>query len=260
MTRTIQRLTTPFLIILCLTIGLDAVVGKVNIDRATVEEPQTLPNGGEACARAIVESRQWVGRFLKKKDPGGGKIIGQKTFNANRHNITLLSKSSPSTNKPITIHIDELKGTIFLLENQQFFKVLRSKIDSAKHSIRIVTFLFKTSKNRHNNATQLSERLIQARRRGVQVEIILELSSYNHSLNESNTYTLKRLRKNGIKIRFDSIKKQTHTKLAIIDERYTFIGSHNLSHSALRLNNELSLMVESEDVAQKALSYFRSVK
>ncbi len=91
-------------------------------------------------------------------------------------------------------------------------------------------FLFKTSKSKYNHATQLLEKLIEAQNRGVQVEVILELSAYNQSLNKSNEYTLKKLRKNGIKARFDSKKKQTHTKLVIIDERLTFIGSHKFTH------------------------------
>ncbi|MCP4749365.1 MAG: hypothetical protein GY866_00595 [Proteobacteria bacterium] len=236
---------------------------RINVNEAGLYELQTLPYIGELRAKAIIKSRTQVGKFRNIKDLVNRKIIGRETFSAIQHRISLFSIPSLKTFQPISItniHINGLKGKVFFLENRNFARVLRAKIDQAKNSIRIITFLFKTSKNKYNYATQLSEQLIQAQERGVKVDIILELSNYNLSLNESNEFTLRNLRKSGIKVRFDSIKKQTHTKLAIIDDTFTFIGSHNLSHSALGINNELTLMIESKDVAKKSLEYFRSIQ
>lgn len=236
---------------------------RININSANARELETLPYIGKQRAESIVRSRQKIGPFHRLRDLVGRKLIGQETFKAIENRISLYTVPSPMNQKPISItniHINGLKGKIFLLENKNFARVLTAKIIEAKESIRIVTFLFKTSTNKYNYASQHAEELIQARQRGVQVEIILELPDYNHSLNESNEFTMKRLKKSGIKIRFDSVKKQTHTKLAIVDDRYTFIGSHNLSHSALGINNELSLMIESEDIAKKSLDYFRTIQ
>lgn len=237
--------------------------GRVNINRAGIKELQTLPYIGRQRAIAIVKSRKEQGPFRSPRDLLKRKLIGKETFKAVENLITLYSASDPHKYQPISItniHINGLKGKIFMLENRNFARVLTAKILEAKESIRIVTFLFKTSSNQYNYAVQLAGELIDAQRRGIEVEVILELSNYNHSLNESNENTLRMLRKNGIKVRFDSIKKQTHTKLAIVDGLYTFIGSHNLSHSALGINNELTLMIESEVVAKKALAYLRSIQ
>ncbi len=250
-------------LIVCLFSGSAFGQRRININKANARELQTLPYIGKQRAESIVKSRQQIGRFRRLTDLVGRKLIGQETFKAIENRISLHSAPSPGDLKPISItniHINGLKGEIFLLENKNFARVLTAKIMEAKESIRIVTFLFKTSTNKYNYATQLAEELIQAGRRGVQVEVILEQSDYSHSLNESNGFTLRHLKKNGIKVRFDSIKRQTHTKLAIIDDKYTFIGSHNLSHSALGINNELSLMIESKKIAKKSMNYFRSIK
>lgn len=236
---------------------------RININKAGVRDLQSLPYIGKHRAEAIVKSRQQVGSFRSLKDLVKRRLIGEDTFKAIENRISLYSASKPRDYRPISItnvHINGLKGEVFLLENKKFARALTAKIVEATKTIHIATFLFKTSTNRYNYASQLAEELIQARKKGVQVEVILELSDYNQSLNESNEYTLKKLKEGRIKVRFDSVKRQTHTKLAIIDGRFTFIGSHNLSHSALGLNNELSLMIDSEEIANKSLAYFRSIQ
>lgn len=236
---------------------------RININKAGVKQLQTLPYIGKQRANAIVKSRRDIGPFRSLQDLVKRRLIGRDTFKAIENRISLYSTAAAGTYRPISItniHINGLKGKVFMLENQDFIRVLTAKVMEAEESIRIATFLFKTSDNPYNYATQFAAELIQAQRRGVEVEVILELSGFNHSLNESNTFTLRNLRENGIKIRFDSDKRQTHTKLAIIDDRFAFIGSHNLSHSALGINNELSLMIDSPEIAKKSLDYFRSIE
>lgn len=241
-----------------------AQTGRININRADARELMELPYIGERRAMAIVESRRRSGPFSSISDLVERKIIGRETLDAIQHRVSLHSGNPSKENfRPVNItniHINGLAGDVFLLENRNYNHVLSSRIDRARHSIRIMMYLFKTSENRYNYATRLLEQLIQAEERGVDVEVIAELSDYNLTLNESNQYTLKRLKSHGITVRTDSPERQTHTKLVIIDEIFTFIGSHNFSHSALGLNNELSLMIESKEVAEKSLDYFRSIR
>ena len=74
-----------------------------------------------------------------------------------------------------------------------------------------------------------------------------------------NRETVGRLRKMGVTVYLDAPETTTHTKLAVIDGRYTFIGSHNLTQSALKYNNEISVEVESREVAAEALDYLKSL-
>jgi phosphatidylserine/phosphatidylglycerophosphate/cardiolipin synthase-like enzyme len=59
----------------------------------------------------------------------------------------------------------------------------------------------------------------------------------------------------GIKVRFDAPKTITHVKAMVIDGRYVYLGSHNLTQSALKFNNELSVMVDSPEFAAEVTSY-----
>jgi phosphatidylserine/phosphatidylglycerophosphate/cardiolipin synthase-like enzyme len=119
--------------------------------------------------------------------------------------------------------------------------------------------LFKTSKSIKNFANKVMNELIAASKRGVMVEVFMEknnrpeddLNAYNHS-------TATKLRKAGIEVRFDSKNIITHTKLIIIDERLVFIGSHNLTHTALSKSNETSLMVNSKELADVFLKYIHN--
>jgi cardiolipin synthase len=45
----------------------------------------------------------------------------------------------------------------------------------------------------------------------------------------------------------------------VIDQRYLLLGSHNFTHSALRHNNEASVLIESPKLARQALAYLQRI-
>jgi len=67
--------------------------------------------------------------------------------------------------------------------------------------------------------------------------------------------TAQKLRKAGIKVYFDDIRINTHSKLIIIDLKSVFMGSHNLSHTALSKSNKTSLLIEDETLADYFSEY-----
>ena len=70
----------------------------------------------------------------------------------------------------------------------------------------------------------------------------------------SNVYLVV-LTRGGVKVYFDSPSTVTHVKAVVIDGRYVYIGSHNLTQSALRHNNELSVLIDSPEMASEITSY-----
>ena len=58
---------------------------------------------------------------------------------------------------------------------------------------------------------------------------------------------------------FDSPRKTTHTKLIVIDERLIFLGSHNFTQSALKYNNEISILLDRPDLAKSARNYMLKI-
>lgn len=150
-----------------------------------------------------------------------------------------------------------------LLTNKEYFTALGNKIKTAREEILVSMYLFRTTDNRHNLATQLREDLMSAASRGVKVTVLLEKEGRERkgsSLNYDNADTAKLLTRSGVKVYFDTPKTTTHTKLVIIDNRFVFIGSHNFTDSALRYNNEASVMIDSPKIARDAASFIKEIE
>jgi phosphatidylserine/phosphatidylglycerophosphate/cardiolipin synthase-like enzyme len=145
------------------------------------------------------------------------------------------------------------------LANEAYFDALISHVTRARHEIVISMFLFAPGDHEKNRATQVKEALIDATKRGVQVRLFLEVSDGVDFSTEANRAVAKELRRQGIIVQFDSPARTTHTKLVIIDQRYVLLGSHNFTHSALRHNNEASVLIESPKLAQHAFAYLQRI-
>jgi phosphatidylserine/phosphatidylglycerophosphate/cardiolipin synthase-like enzyme len=143
-----------------------------------------------------------------------------------------------------------------LLADGEYFKAMKEALEGAQNEIVMSYFLFKTNGYKGSYPDMILSRLIAAAKRGVKVRIILEREKNQSSMiNRSNRETAERLRRGGIEVLFDSPKTMTHTKVAVIDRRYVFLGSHNLTSSALKYNNELSFVIDSPQMAREALDY-----
>jgi phosphatidylserine/phosphatidylglycerophosphate/cardiolipin synthase-like enzyme len=143
-----------------------------------------------------------------------------------------------------------------LLADDEYFKVIKEALEGAQSEIVMSYFLFKTNGYTSSYPDILLSRLIAAVKRGVRVKIILERDTNpNSMINRNNRETAERLRRGGIEVIFDSPKTTTHTKVAVIDRRYVFLGSHNLTSSALKYNHELSFVIDSHEMAREALDY-----
>ena len=152
--------------------------------------------------------------------------------------------------------------SVRFLPNEQYYEVLKKYLEQAEREIAISMFLFAIRDTPHNRPAVLGQRLIQAARRGVRVSLLLEREEERGEdpfLNASNRFTAIRLRERGVPVAFDSPRRRTHTKLVVIDRRYVFIGSHNWTQSALKYNNEASLLVDSPQLAQAVLTYFSAI-
>lgn len=150
--------------------------------------------------------------------------------------------------------------SVTLLKNRDYFPAMIKAIHGAEKEIVMSLFLFKTNGYRKNYPDRLLNNLIRAAERGIKVKILLEIGKDSNSqINKNNMETAKRLKNGGIDVYFDSLHTTTHTKVVVIDRRYTFLGSHNLTNSALKYNNELSIFIDSTKVARETLSYIDSL-
>lgn len=145
---------------------------------------------------------------------------------------------------------------IVLLKNREYAPALLKGIREARTSVLLSAYLFKITDSRGNLPRAVAEELIRARKRGVDVTVILEISKKeSDNLNRENRHTGAILTRGGVKVFFDSPRVTSHAKVAVIDGRHIYLGSHNLTQSALFHNNELSLLVDSPELAAEVRAW-----
>lgn len=148
------------------------------------------------------------------------------------------------------------QARVTLLPNQEYGEALLQGMRKARSSIVCSFFIFKATPARNNMPRQLVEELVRARQRGLAVTVILEQDRGGKDrLNEQNRQTAAWLERGGVRVLFDSPRITTHVKAVVIDGRHVYLGSHNLTQSAMRHNNELSVLIDSPELAAQVLGY-----
>lgn len=151
-------------------------------------------------------------------------------------------------------------SSITVLTDRNYLPALKEAIDKANKAIALSFFHFKTKASQDSYPDVIMASLIAASQRGVKVLVLLEQGRDPGEGNtRENMQTLERLKKGGVSVYFDVPSTTTHTKMVVIDGQYTFIGSHNLTQSALKYNHEISVLIESPQVAAEALEYVKSL-
>lgn len=144
---------------------------------------------------------------------------------------------------------------IQLLADGAYYPALLGKIATAGKSIDLVMYLWKLAGEDGGKPAELAKALGKAGRRGVAIRVVLEHSDHDEKLNRTNQETAALLRRENVTAIFDAPAVTTHSKLAVIDQRYCFVGSHNLTQSALGRNHEISLLLDSPELAGELGKY-----
>jgi phosphatidylserine/phosphatidylglycerophosphate/cardiolipin synthase-like enzyme len=143
-----------------------------------------------------------------------------------------------------------------ILTNEDYLPALLRTIDEAQNEIFISIFSFKAGEHKNSCPDRILDHLAKALKRGVKVYVILETTDRkSDELNIQNKQTGKLLEEKGVNVYFDSPRQTTHTKLVVIDQRLVLLGSHNFTQSALKYNNEISILLDSPEMAQNARNY-----
>ena len=130
-------------------------------------------------------------------------------------------------------------------------------LKEAKESIQIIMFeAAYYEKYPDSPSNILIWDLIEAKKRGVRVEVILEIGTWKE-VDKKNINVAKILSNNGINVRYDPPSITTHAKLIIIDKKISILGSNNWTYYSLHKNNEVSVIITSEKVAFELEKYFK---
>jgi phosphatidylserine/phosphatidylglycerophosphate/cardiolipin synthase-like enzyme len=148
-----------------------------------------------------------------------------------------------------------------LVTDAQYFQTAKKMIQEAKVSIQVMMFEMRYYDEHPNTPSNvLIKELIDAKKRGVKVEAILEVREDEDRTTKTNRVTGKMLSEGGVEVIYDPLFKTTHAKLMVVDSHLTLLGSTNWTYYALTSNNEVSVLIRSKEVAKALLEYFNRVK
>ncbi len=97
----------------------------------------------------------------------------------------------------------------------------------------------------------ISNELISAHKRGVDVRIILDANSTN-----TRNIKYKILRTAGIPLKFENYAGKLHSKTMIIDDEYIVMGSMNFSNSGENKNDENTVILKNNEFAKEYKNFF----
>ena len=148
-----------------------------------------------------------------------------------------------------------------LVTDAQYFQTAKKMIQEAKVSIQVMMFEMRYYDEHPNTPSNLLiKELIDAKKRGVKVEAILEVREDEDRTIKSNRLTGKILSGGGVEVIYDPLFKTTHAKFMVVDGRLTLLGSTNWTYYALTSNNEASVLIRSQELARAIIDYFNRVK
>jgi len=148
-----------------------------------------------------------------------------------------------------------------LVTDAQYFEVARKMIREAKSSIRVMMFEIGYYEKFPNTPSNLLiKELIEAKKRGVKVEVILEVKEGDDRTTKRNHMAGKILSEGGVEVIYDPLFKTMHAKSLVADEQWSLIGSTNWVFSSLTNNNEVSVLINSKELAKALIDYFNQVK
>ena len=270
---------------------------KLNINVSRLEQLVELPRIGPVKGQAIIDYRKEHGPFKCIEDIVRVKGIGPKTFDRLEDWITVkvgkapgprkvasIKKKKPARKKKKEPRLSSLKPTVAsyrfpeitreelekkpeeetisidFLNNKDYFKRVNRLFKEAKESIYIVMFIMHPSKKKRSKINILMKSLVEARRRGVRVKVILDKSRSDDDFEaRANEKAYQKLEKDGIEVEYDYPKIKTHDKLVVVDGKYTVIGAHNWTESAMTKQNESSVLIKSEAIAKDYLKSFYQI-
>lgn len=130
--------------------------------------------------------------------------------------------------------------------------LLVAAVNAAKNHVRIMTPYFIIG-------SSLNTALIEAMLRGVKVELILPESNNLSFVKGATEAMLPYLLTEGIKVYYRQ-GHFAHSKIFLVDDEYTFLGSANMDTRSFYLNFEFNLEVYSKALSQELTNHFDSIK
>jgi len=153
------------------------------------------------------------------------------------------------------VSVENVFGTNYL-------RVVQQEVQAATGSVVVAMFEMRVPQDaaEENPSLVLVNELLDAHRRGVDVDVILNLrSKYDPESDDpvrdhANGIAADMLTYAGVDVAYFPGSYHMHSKFVVIDEKITIIGSHNWTYSGLAQNIESSSLIRSREHAKAKLA------
>ncbi len=146
------------------------------------------------------------------------------------------------------------------INNREYARTVMKLIREANSNIKLLLYQARFYEEYPDSeSNHLLEALLDAKKRGVSVVAVLDLSDWNEENIRYNTDFGKRLAAGGIEVYFDNPKVVSHEKVILIDDAISVVSSTNWSHYSITRNNEVAVTIWSRRVNQALTHYFNQM-
>ncbi len=158
---------------------------------------------------------------------------------------------------PTRLLVENCQSLVTPLSGGAYIQKLLEAVGGAQSSIDAIQYQWNFYPHKPDSPMQeLNTAVMGASRRGVKVRVQLNMESYSHNLSAINTRAKTNLSNAGVSVKFSPQFPIMHSKIFLIDDDITILGSHNLSHRSVTVNDETSVLIKSRDVCMEFRRYF----
>jgi len=155
--------------------------------------------------------------------------------------------SGKQTSKPETTALLPDNIQLCFTPAEKCTPVILQEIALAKDTIYVQAYGF--------SSPAITDALIEAHKRGVEVNILLDKSNLKDSWSK-----MQELIDSGIEVTIDKLSGIAHNKVMIIDSQKTITGSFNFTRSAETRNAENVIVIDDETIANRYIQNWISRK
>lgn len=145
-----------------------------------------------------------------------------------------------------------------LIPPGQYEAAALAAIQSAKKSVHLFLYLFNLPAGRASGPGRLAEALIDARRRGVDVRVLLDAGDSPFDPLDRNRAAAEALARGGVDVAYVD-GKILHAKVLVADRKTVILGSSNWTSAAFESNVEADVVMTSTAAAEALLARMAAV-
>jgi len=153
--------------------------------------------------------------------------------------------------------IEFTPATAYPIVNSDYFSATRQFIDQAKTSVDILFFAarYYTGQS-HHPVNKFFNSLRQAANRGIKIRLLFNANFFQGDSLTHNIAIIKHFKSPNLDAALAGKSTRLHSKMIIVDNQITILGSHNHSVRAFSGNFETSIAVHSPAIAATYTDHF----